>query len=628
MKAFNNITHADKLAEDTIEVADRMIEILSQIAGPFATNAILGSPTRQRNDVDEFSKDGINVLRYAIVSEEPLARLCVRLARFIGSAVDRRCHDGTTTSMLLFALILRRVAEQFADGKSTNRQRLILARDLKDLFLDLVKQMDNLKITPKDLLERATELGIETTDGDVREAIAYHMALIASKGDDDLARKVAKVVRHSPVELSGFYTRKPLRRESAERYILEKQDYDITFPSSMANFNLYNHLNGTQFLDEDALVYVTSNELVTDTFEAEWLAAFITPNPGKKAMLEASRSQYDLAGLQTMLPRKRRLVIIAPMISCRDLQEAISLYNNANKTTPVVPITTNVTPMTRQWFGKTVNYMHGKPVASDTEYDQLENTILGTGEKGIKVQTTLNDTRLSNLYQRDGRTFHPSYYDKDANPLFHKFLGELDRMINTGKEDITMSTMSPADIDTLSLFYRSLICQEVHDIAVGGLAHDNYANNSVFEDAMGSAVSAVADGATLSGYARLRTMLRDEQNTGAQQIFLDSLQKLLSVTMAVESFPDIESKWDYLLVDRDAYLDDSVALAEENYLVHGTLDKAGIEAMLELNPKKQVLIQAWAGYVEQLKRFADILPKYTQSSMLLDMRITDDELLE
>src|ERR1017187_6059718 len=71
---FDNVIRGIALKTNMTDAFNEIDTILKHHAGPYASNAVIGSRWRQQNDVDEFTKDGIKILMHLIVSEDPIAR--------------------------------------------------------------------------------------------------------------------------------------------------------------------------------------------------------------------------------------------------------------------------------------------------------------------------------------------------------------------------------------------------------------------------------------------------------------------------------------------------------------------------------------------------------------------------
>jgi hypothetical protein len=625
---FNNVTTTKDLKESLIKVFTELDDILVDHAGPFATNTVIGSKWRQHNDADEFTKDGIKILRHLLVDDDPIARFAVRMARFIGIAVDKRCHDGTTTSMLLFCRMAL-LAISKMDSSIYDKDRYKWQKDILRICELCLKIIDDLKITEDDLFERAKSFGIETTIEDVRAATAFHMAMISSKGDYDLSEKIAKIIKHSPKKIYGMYNTDLMARETEERYILRKQEYDISVNANLWNRADYNHLSDTQYLSEDTVIFATGNDIVTKSWEAEFLTAFISSNTKHRMNL---LSDFGVEKpWEELHEGKKRLIILTPMMNDHVLQEQIMMFNLENPSIKISGFNIQVTHQVRTTFNKTLHYMAGVPVFQDVMMENAASSLIGLNGPTIKAHLVGNVLALYNLYEKTGEVFHPFYKDPDAFEDYTKFCKETEDLIKLVTDNVTNPALESNDLNSIVYLYRALTCQEIYDIDVGGSIHEQYANSTVYEDAMGAALSAIEDGVVLGGYAHLAIQIKNHPANFVETM-QDNLSEILSFLVADTTRSDIShiktlydellDKWSFIVADKNEYL----FSANDDIRSHvdvETLDDVYMEEFLKCSGEVPVLLQAWSGYQEQFKRFRDILPKLANTTDIADMRIKD-----
>lgn len=627
---FGNIIRAGDLKYELSKVFNELSDILVDHAGPFATSCVIGSRWRQVNDIDEFTKDGIRILTHLIVSEDAAARFAARLTRFIGFSVDKRCHDGTTTSMLLFCE-LALIALRKIDLDLDDPERYRWWKNLNTVLDNCLKFLDTIKITEDDIVELARKNNVVTNSADVRGAIAYHMAMISSKGDHDLASKISEVIRSSPKSVYGMFRDIPTLLESETRFTIKKQDYDLDLSANLGHADYWNYKNDTQFLAEDAVIFFTGNDIVTNSFESIFLRSFISTDPTERANLQEFGVEK---GWEEFHEGKRSLVIFSHMLQDNALFADILEFNRENPHCKIVHFNVQVADRIRKSLTKTLLYMAGVHRFDDVGHTNAFDAMIGINRKGVKVQAIGHNIRISGLYDKTGTVFHPYYDDPDAFEPYTKFREETEELIEFAKNNITNNALNPDEITHLTSLYRSMTCQDIYDIEIGGLAHEQYANRTVYEDAMGAALSAVNDGVILGGYGKIakelyfqdRTLRKAADVVELEGAVADAIISIVSDStrtteetvkdlIAVPSSP----KWDYIVADQDAFYHGHDHVSVEKF------DKAQIEYFLKREQGKPILFQAWAGYHEQFRRFKDILPKIASTSNLSDMRIQEGD---
>jgi hypothetical protein len=629
IETFENAYSGDNLKDPMIAAMETVENILVHHSGPFASNCIIGSRYRQVNDVDEFTKDGINILKHVLVSEDVSARVVIRLARFVGIAVDSRCHDGTTTSMLMFSA-LAKVAIEKINESHMSPERHQWTDDLKAALDECLKLVSELKVTEDDILELCGTLGIETSITDVRASIAYHMSMISSKGDHDLSTKISEIIRSSPKKIYGMYRNIPLAIETEEAYILKQQEHDLGTRANLGHMDHFNHRNNTQYLSEDAVIFATGNVISVESMEAGFLQAFISTRVTSRADL----STFGMdKGWESFHEGKRHLIIISPMLDDPNLIQTINNFNGNNPSIKISWFNFHIDHKLRTSFNKTLHYMAGVPLFDDTMFVNAGASLIGLGETRVKVQMIGSHLAISHLYKRDGEVFHPLYRDPEAFKPYTDFRRETEEIIQFAQENITNPTLDQNELGMMTSLYRSLTCQLIYDIEVGGSKHDQRANQTVYEDAIGAALSAVDEGVILGGYAHLANYfseLAEKDGDLVSGMFADAFRKVVMDSLRVTDEDSADNlldrlpsnKWYYLVADRASYGPDVDANDYVSCLCLGY--KHGMTAFLERRPDHAVLLQAYGGYHEQFKRFRDILPKLSNTSHLIDMRNDKD----
>jgi hypothetical protein len=623
---FENMTDGDDLRDPMLAALSRVEDILAHHSGPFASNCIIGSQYRQVNDIDEFTKDGIKILNHLLVSEDTSARIAVRLARFVGIAVDSRCHDGTTTSMLTFCA-LAKIAVEKINESYLSPERHEWTFELKEALEECLHQVNQLKITEQDILERCAFFEIETSEQEVRAAIAYHMAMISSKGDHDLATKISHIIRSSPKKIYGMYRNIPMGVETEEPYILKRQEFDMGVNANLGNMDHFNYLNNTQYLTEDAVIFATSNVISVQSMEAGFLQAFISTNPRHRGDLQ----QFGVTkGWEELHEGKRNLIIMAPGQGLDDprLMELINQFNGSNPRCKISWFNYQMDHKLRTSFNKTLHYMAGVPLFDDVMFEDATKSLIGLTGIKPRVHLTGASLTISNLYERDGEVFHPLYRDPEAFKDYTDFCRETEYIIEYAQKNITNPDLDHRELTLITSFYRSLTCQEIYDIQVGGSKHDQFANQTVYEDAIGAALSAVNEGVILGGYAHLANRMMT-YGIGMETRFANAFIGIVADSLRVADRADIADrietqlfdKWSYLVADRESY---RPGCDIDEYVTTARLDKDGLCNFLTCDEHDPILLQAYAGYHEQFKRFVTILPKLANTSHLVDMRRKED----
>lgn len=617
---FGNVTNAPELRVKLIQAFEELDRILSDHSGPFATNALIGSRWRQINDVDEFSKDGIKILLHLIVSEDPCARLAAREARFVGLRVDARCHDGTTTSMLAFCR-LACIALKHMDAEYLSADRYTWARGVEEVLDFCLERIADFKITEEILLASCQSRGMDTKPEEVRAAIAYHMAMISSKGDRDLAWKISEIIKSSPKTIYGMFKDSPLAIETKEKYILEKQAYDLAISANLGNVQDYNYKSDTQYLSENAVIFSTANEVVIDSWESLFLTSFISTKANKRVNL----SEFgDTKGWEEYHGGIKNLLILTPMLSDPELIQAIKDFNNQNPTIKISWFNTHCHPRMRTSLDKTIHYMAGSYLFSDVMMDPVL-CLVGLDGPALKAHLLGNTLTLSNLYEKDEEVYHLFYREPDLFKPYTDFVKETEELIEFAQANVTNQALDHDEVTYLISLYRALTTQTIYDIKIGGSSHDQYANRTVYEDAIGAALSAVNEGVVLGGYGHLYNLCRARKGV-LSHLFAGAFLRIVEDSLRHNpTDPYVSDKlanalvtpWTYLAADPKGY---NAEAEPFHYLTVGDLELQ-LPYFISRTQGSPILLQAYAGFEEQLKRCRDILPRLSETTHLVDMRL-------
>lgn len=635
-KMFGNVIDNEVLKTNLMNAFEELNDILVHHSGPFASNCVIGSKWRQVNDIDEFTKDGIKILKHLVVSEDPSARFAARMARFVGITVDSRCHDGTTTSMLLFCR-LAFIALEKMDQTWFEQDRYILTKSLTNLLNKCLDYLEQIKITEEELFSLCKDFDIDTTLEDVRAGIAYHMAMISSKGDRGLSTKIAAVIRSCPKKIYGMFKDTPLAVETEEPYILKKQDYDLGIRANLGNMQDYNYRNDTQYMTENAVIFATGNEIINDSHESLFLSSFISTNPRIRAnLIEYGESK----GWEDFHEGKKNLIIISPLLNDPGLITEINLFNAKNPDVKISWFNVHVNGRMRTSLNKTIHYMAGVPLFTDVMMVNPVMSFVGLQETNVKVHLIGSTLTISNIYEKDGEVYHPLFREPDLFQPYTDFASETESLIEFARENITNPALDQDEVTYLTSLYRSLTTQEIYDIEIGGSSHDQYANRTVYEDAIGAALSAVNEGFVLGGYGQLAKFMYEDiaSFSNLQKLTIDNylvnefFKAFVSIVEDSLRVPEDnplvrdlivdnpKSKLSFIVADTNNYVENATP---DKYIKNQVLDKLMLKNFLDFSNDKVILFQAFGGFHEQFRRFRDILPKLANTTHLADMRIKE-----
>lgn len=645
---FSNVITGSDYYTGLIEAAQAASAILHRHCGPFAANAVRAIGIGNGVEIDEFTKDGITIMQ-ACRTTTPQSEFVKRLLTFVGQRVDSICHDGTTTSMMFFAQCIEHISAFTKDCPDSDR--LTAAAVCKSLLDTMSEKIEASCVTLPELHSKIRTVRPKQTLQETKRALAYHQAMVSSKGDTELASAISDVVASIPVEMFGSYVINNETFETEKRFRVVQQEFDIGFRSNLGHQDFNNVERGTELKYDDASLIFTSACIVKGSPVSSFIKALLsTPkmletmeklNKHRLLTPDDDRFMFNLKPDENYITGP--LVIIAPEISDAVLSDMVNIYRRLYPDTPVVYTTIQNSVRLRQFYESAVSATAGVYPVMDTIHtaDSLASII-----PHVKVEIRHSYCMFSNLYKKDKHAFHPFYRNKKKFPFYTTVLNEVITKI-TQFDKGHVETMSKSDIQELIMLYRMMCCQKIIDLKVGGTSHDLAANMSVASDAYGAALSSIKDGVVLGGYPKILAAIRDRHVTvsvgaGVEETSHATVSNRLIFAMACAVSGVLKSiyrtgvnprawaddvygdaterlslgeKWTYLTPQRSkitgAYVHASVP--------REVLEDEWIESFLHPeNNGEVVLFQPIVGYREQFRRLLDVLPKLINSSCILD----------
>lgn len=577
MSLRTNVADGTDLTDQLLQGCDAIIERLSTHCGYNASHAAIARMAGG-DTLYEFTKDGISIVTALRFTPGHLGETVRLFAKHIGERVDTACHDGTTTAMLLFALLARQLVWRQSELPAAPRQR---ERALRQLLVDLTQTIRRVTLTPQEL---ATRLNLPLTQ--VRYALAYQQALIASKGDHELAAAIAEVLAAQAIELNGQYVihRAPVEREERVRVI--RQDADFVFRGH-ANPQDFNHAMHTEYRSDDCDLWMTDNLLIAES-------------PETRALLRWVQSEPAL---------ERDVVIVCEREVDSRLQQAINVHNLSHtKKIVVMTVYSNAGGHpTRAATAVYLTQMKGARFSGGLvlDFDGPVDPFI----RNVCVRYQAGRVHIGRLYERDGEALHPYLRDPKANPVYTEHVDAMRTAIDNLTKKHLETKSAESVISHLISVYRQMTCQRILDIEVAGATHDNVANYSVAVDAYGAAVSALDHGVVFGGFDHLLRMLRHNDDRLSDMAY-SAIAQVQAVVFGGEPLPTGKTGSLHL---GHRMVDTSGQTVERTpRQVIATL-KATDQAAA-----KPILVQPVVGFLELLKRLDELLPKLATTCCVIN----------
>lgn len=640
---IKNLVAGDTYRTRLVTIAEKLIDILKQHCGPYAANSVIRTIVRtgvvgemdkdQSTEVDRYTKDGISIAN-ALRSDDAMVLYLARLLKHVGSSVDRRCHDGTTTSMMFFAALVR---EFFTLSYDNAGARVATAKQIYSVLEEMTDVINTASFTLDDLVVRYA--GVTDRQG-VVYALCFHQALLASKGDYALADAIGRVVSTIPVEIHGYYDMNQTPVEIDAPYTVESRDYEIGISANMQTSFYTSRIDALMDLPHADLLVIPGG-LMENAPPTDAVITMMVNHPAVMAELEKTpwqngqtradrfrtdpRFMLDTYELDADAISDRPLVIMGARAAASTTYfEIRDIWNRVNPDRKVIDVMYSVTGDLEGCYQHGITVMGDKIPLDECLFSGPDQAII----RDVSVVYADNFLRLSRIFPGEGGALHPNYVDPDRNPHYTKILKSIQDKI--GRE-ATKHVKSYTSIDQMALIslYRSITCREWYELRIGGTTYETVANRDVVQDAYGAAISAVSDGVVLTGHLKLLQCLQERMHADdvvpnrqlVRTVFAEVCRQVL--TAIYHTDPAVfdekimgDPKDVYIVPYPDVYGSVQTHVLTDTFMDPAIIytefpdDAARLEQLRKIQP---IPIQPTAGYLELFRRTRAILPNLVNS---------------
>lgn len=575
-----------------IDTCQQIRNILVDHCGPHATDALIIKDNDGRNLKDPtyaiFTKDGINIIQ-SIEFVSPIQKHIQNLVVYVGSRVDAKSHDGTTTAMLFFVSLVihyfTQLNKDLIEGKLSNYRQL--RKELLSTFHTLTDGLEKSVVTVDSF---AADKSISRKEA-IRY-VAYHQAMLSSKGDTELADAIVEVVETLPTELYGLFSVSQSKIETDQRFTVTRDDFDFVM-SVITNLDDMNHRMNTEYLAESCDLIVSEDDLVRG-------------NPALKLIEQ-----------QINVPTRTCDLVIITKSMDATLQGIIAAYNQANQYKIIVfPFSTHKPYSSRVTMLSAISAVASVyPLREHVIDNSLPYLI-----RNAKVHYKNRRLFVSNIYTKDDTAYHPSFTDPtrfEPYTLMVTSIREELEGFTSGRRRVETAADEAMYTDYVEI-YRRMISSDIRNLQISGMRHDTLADRDVLQDAFGAVLSSLENGFVFDGYLKLYlTLHKTERPTKSivevKNIVVDILKSVhkrdvasndsttfterLQSTLSAEWHPD-DLIYLYYPVDNSPtiYLDE--------------FQEVGYDESPTVTP----VLQPADSYRELFTRVEDLLPKLLNTS--------------
>ncbi len=517
------------LAADT---ARDIYQLLADHCGPYASDALVIHDNTGANLKDRhhaiFTKDGIGIVR-ALEFTSPIQRHVQELIAYVGDRVEKLSHDGTTTSMMLFAGLVCALYSKYADqlqlhtghslvtSQSGFPRRCIgddisidpkqMREDITVTLTAVAEAFEQMVISVERLIELTATTATPFTELDAIRFITYHQAMISSKGDSELASALVEVVEAIPKELYGLFSIAQTGQETDQRFTVVEDDYTFNIPT-LINLDDCNHRLGTEYLAESCDLIVSDDKLIKG-------------NPALELLEQHAQAAHDGQ-------RSCDLVIIAPAFD----PMLLKMLSTINQKSKAKLIALTVAQASNYSSKATVLEAVAAVGGVYSMLDHLSDPSLPYIIHNAKVQHRMNRVYLDNLYVKDGSRYHPSFTNPDRFPPYTKVVTTIGEQLHayvSGRLRFE-SAADQARYQDFNEIYKRMVSARVKTIKLSGMTHDALADRDILTDAYGAVLSSLEYGFVLDGFLKIGMILNQvcQTNVGFCNEMRTTVQNILA----------------------------------------------------------------------------------------------------
>ena len=461
---------------------DMMYKVFSEISsnlanhcGPYSRSALVVSPSGGKYETNTFTKDGRNIVS-SMNFVSPIEEIIKEMMLYIGSKVDNKAGDGTTSSMYLTSEFFSKMSRFYKDKVVNTRQFALIYKEFENV---LFKSLDKQKITLKDIIDELYPdenkiIGIDDYQN-VVAAIATLQTLASSGGDLELAKCMHDIYLQSPPGTWDYVATYHKKYESSARYDVEYDAYDhwinaIILTPTMLNENLY-----SEYLNDKCDLMIIPEKIPGGGILFDQINGYLSVNMQDK--------------------RENDLVIV-----CRDMDPVvltkINNYNVSDQKTHNIVVfdhqdDLNVVAVSMSLIALSLCGGKDPYITSKNRMGMFdEHYIL----HDVSLHYKNHKLYVNNLFDKeDDGAIHPFYKDPNKFKPFTMFLNMLQKRVKEIKDDINQSQYSK-ELELLQNTISKMCFPRRPYLMIGGKAHDHAEAIDVVRDCAGAINSSLTDG--------------------------------------------------------------------------------------------------------------------------------------
>ncbi len=534
-----NVTDEKKIHSMVFDTFNTITNVLQHHCGPYSSFAI----THNAGDsIAEpvFTNDGINIVK-SLSFLNPIQEFAKRNIAYIGSRVESKVGDGTTTGMILASSFMK----YMSDPKRKFLRSILDATPYTELVSTFEQVAEDLNKT----MESFNYPAGRVQDPHGIGQIAYCQAYTSSHGDVELSKAIADLFRNIPKEAWGyiFYYREGM--ETEKRYSVRCDTDQFVSKVTIMNKNMLNDSLGTSYRADktDVLVYT---DLIAASDEVNW-----TPlrDEIKNAIIDDKSLLVICPDNMDGFTRRAIMDLLTDDVKHRVAIFFHHMEHPQINDFRVLSLLTMQQDLTQKYFK-----LHG-----------------------IQASCKGHELKLNGLYNAKYEDeVNPLVFEENY-PLFKQQVDELKSIIDQAKEEATYRD-TVNEITHYVSIYNRLYFTSKWMIVVGGKAYDNSAAMDVLMDTIHAVNRTLTKGYTGGAniaLARSLLILKKEYDVYLKGLVGHNVTKAHLRSYIVEAFiyalqdvydgiafhSDVNSESPFVLLKREKNLAGSGLIFDSHY---------------------------------------------------------------
>ena len=483
---ISNIIPETDIKTTMMDTLTQLLDVLKTHCGPYAKNAILAPQTFIMGE-PIFTTDGINIVK-SIEYANPLQEFVKSMVVHIGSRIDSVGADGTTSSMSIMIMAMKKLMDVLSAWDNVTQHEL---KTEYNGFVDLVlEELDKLIIHFEDL---------SWDKEDMKYHPAYLQALTSSKGDEELAKISWELFKGTPKKAWDHVIFERSVVETDTKYSLEIDDSDYSMRCNPFTKSVLRGADGMSVDKQETKLYIFNQAVMVD---GVYWDSFST-------IIESAKETGDSVTIilkNNNIPTQLQLYLDDVMIKASEHNINIFTVNIDNEQINDV----NNMILLAGRSPAVLRSQYAEPISCTIEYV--------SGSLYVEGLVPVED---------DGTGICAMVGMEEEYPVYNQIIEAIPGYIESIRSD-TRDPGADRKARELQHYYNKLLLTKRATVIVGGTAYDNHESVDICIDALGATRNTLLYGYTIGGMSSLEVALinliqcKSREMTSLQCVFANA----------------------------------------------------------------------------------------------------------